>query len=513
MSRVLALALLTTACSDQGFQVVPVGSSGGDPEVVVWPDSLDFGSLGAIETDTLSFQIRNTGEAILDIDEVELIGDAGFTVLTEVDSVPLEIDESISVDVAFSPLEDSLQEGEILVYTNDPDRPAVPVDLLGWGRVPMLQITPDPHDFGTVNAGCPDEAILALQNIGAEELVIAALDYTADAGLSLDHALDLPLTLEPGAYEEVSIHLLSTTAGEMKGTLAVDSTDPRGLIEATQTAAGTDADSAEDTGVAEVDPPVDILFAVDRSCSMDDDAAALADNFGTFVDALETTTGGWQVGVVTLDEGCVNGGVLDADTSDLEDTFLDAVLTGEDEEIVNDEALLQLAWRALQRTEEGDCNEGLLRPGAPFHLIVVSDEPERSTEIASAWTWDHWVDQLGSFLDSPEQLVISGVVDTEDCNEGDDGYAEAIAATGGTALSICSDDWADHVSELAEVSVTDAWTLPLSQEPVVESLAVTVDGSLTTAWAYDSASNAVTIGGLAGGETLSATYTIATGCN
>ena len=62
-------------------------------------------------------------------------------------------------------------------------------------------------------------------------------------------------------------------------------------------------------------------------------------------------------------------------------------------------------------------------------------------------------------------------------------------------------------------SPTDAWTLPLSQEPVVESLAVTVDGSLTTAWAYDSASNAVTIGGLAGGETLSATYTIATGCN
>ena len=71
VSRALVLALLATACSDQGFQVVADRSGGGDPEVAVWPDTLDFGSLGASENDTLSFQIRNVGEAILDIGELD----------------------------------------------------------------------------------------------------------------------------------------------------------------------------------------------------------------------------------------------------------------------------------------------------------------------------------------------------------------------------------------------------------------------------------------------------------
>lgn len=519
--RPLALVLgaclgpaLLGACSDQGFSVVTDTTRGGEPVVDVFPLRIDFGSLAAGEEESASFTVRNIGQAPLDVEDIVLSGSESYTLLAERLSFPLEPDEEAEIGVVFSPLGADLQESRATVLSNDADRPEVPVTLLGEGRVPMLQISPDPYDFGVVGTGCPEEVELTLQNVGAEDLVIEALSYSTDVG-GLDLAegqLDLPLTLEPGDYSLVVVDFIAQGEDLETGRLSVQSTDPRGTVSATQTGQGTATDTREERFTAEVDPPVDILFAVDRSCSMEDDAVALAANFDGFVTALEETTGGWQVGVVTLDEGCLNGGVLDATTPALAETFAAAVVTGDGEDIVNDEALLQLSDRALQLTGEGDCNESFLREGAPLHLVVVSDEPERSPEHASAWTWDYWVDRLQGYVAQADDLVISGVVDTEDCNEGAEGYLEAIEATGGTALSICTGDWSDHVSDLADISVTGAWSHPLEAEPAGTSIVVTVDGVEWTDWTWDPDTNTVTLDGLQGGEEVVITYRVADAC-
>ncbi len=515
-TTVLATLLLATGCNDQGFSVVDDITQGGDPQVDVFPLQLDFGRLAADDMETATFTVANRGYAPLDVDEIRIEGDGGFTFLSTNLSFPLEPDQEEEIEVAFSPLGADMQLAQAIVVSNDPKRPEVPVSLAGEGRVPMLAISPDPHDFGTVGTGCADEVELSLQNIGAEELVIDDLVHTDADGLSArweSFSETLPLSLGPGDYTTLVIDFAPSGPGAVTGTLTVDSNDPRGVLSATQSGTGTSTSERTETFTATIDPPVDILFAVDRSGSMEDDAASLAANFEAFIDGVEDVTEGWQVGVVTLDEGCVNGGVFDSDTAGLSAAFEDAVTTGEDGDIVNDEALLQMADRALQLTGSGDCNGELLREGAPLHIIVVSDEPERSTEHAAAWTWDYWVERLQGYVSSPEQLVISGVVDTEDCNEGDDGYAEAISETNGSALSICTGDWADHVAALADISVTGAWSLTLDEVPAVDTIVVLVDGEEVDGWTYDADTNTVVLDGLQGGEEVAISYTVADECS
>jgi hypothetical protein len=223
-------------------------------------------------------------------------------------------------------------------------------------------------------------------------------------------------------------------------------------------------------------PPVDIVVAVDQSDSMTDDAVLLGAGFDAFATALSARSTGWQLGVVTLDSGCFNGGILSASSANLADVFADAVSLGEDATVSDDEALLLLSERAVSLDAPGQCNEGLRRPNAPLHVIVVSDEPERSGEQASAFTWSFWVDELQSYVSRPDRLVVHGVIDIDDCNEGADGYEQAIDATGGVAESICATHWPDALASLANGITQGLYRLPLTGTPAPGSIEVTVGG-------------------------------------
>jgi hypothetical protein len=145
-------------------------------------------------------------------------------------------------------------------------------------------------------------------------------------------------------------------------------------------------------------------------------------------------------------------------------------------------------------------------------VVVITDEPERSTEQASAWTWPWYLDRWLGYVASDDLLRVSGIIDLDGCGEGDAVYTDAIAATGGEALSICTSDWADDVATLADASLDRLWSFTLAEAPVSGSVVVTIDGVATTAWALDEARNVVTVDGLAGGETVAVSYTVAQPC-
>lgn len=507
-----SLLLLCAACTEYELKTDPDGAGAALPEILVEPTRLDFWDVGGDEQELLTFSVHNVGEALLMVSELRPPASADFTVPEGLGAFELATGEHRDVDVVFTPTLAGPQEDTLVVVSNDPVEPEVPVELAGSGRIPWLVIDPETHDFGEVPLPCEDAQDFVLQNVGEEDLDVTAVTVAGDAQFAL---VEDPgaFTLGPGAYVTVTVAFGAQTAGDVAATLDVASNDPRGVRSASLSASPVAGEDVLDTFPVDDAPPVDVLFAVDQSGSMDDNASSLGDNFGAFVTAVEAATTGWQAGVVTYDDGCTNGGVLTASTPGFATTFRDAVTLGEDRDIADDEALFQIVDRALAQSGPGGCNEGFLRDGALLHVIVVSDEPERSPEQASAWTWDWWVGAFQGYLADPADLRISGVIDLDGCGEGADNYAEAIAATGGEAASICAGDWSATVASLASATTAGLWSYPLSAEPLADTLVVTVDGAATTAqWTWDATANAVVFATKPDGEQVEVTYAVAGTC-
>ena len=254
-----------------------------------------------------------------------------------------------------------------------------------------------------------------------------------------------------------------------------------------------------------VDPPSDIMFSVDLSCSMDDDAAALGDNFSTFIGELSNYSNDWQIMVVNDDDGCSNSGILRPSTSNYQSIFSNAVQScgncGWLGEPMLTEALLTVSSRGVENTDSGECNAGFMRPNALLHLVLVSDEPEQSSA-----QWDSYVNQVIAKKGNAANVRISAIAgdypggcsSSNNSAEAGTGYWEAANATGGVFLSIC-DAWADpaNLQMLAEASVI-VNSYPLDNQAVGSTVQVFVngvgpatDGNGNVVWHYDESTNSV----------------------
>jgi hypothetical protein len=359
--------------------------------------------------------------------------------------------------------------------------------------VPDLRVSS--LDFGELPVGCISEGVLTVQNVGTQDATLVSGAFLGDPAFTVGTLA--PQVLPPMAYALVPARFAPVAPGAVSGSYTVESDSPGGPRAGSLSGSGVGSAALTERFEVPLDPPTDILFAIDQSGSMDDDAIALAENFGAFTRALEATTADWRVGLVTLDAGCFNGGVLEPSTPDLALRVAEGASLGTDAETTYDERLLQLVSRSLV----APCNAGFPRAGSLLHVIVVSDEPERSVEDAAAWSWDLWLERIQ--LAAPN-VVISGVVDREGCNAGDRGYAQAIAATGGEGRSICSADWATDLAAIADVARTRAQRFVLAEVPAPETLQVTLDGA-PVAWIWNASANAVEV--QAGpGSVVSVTY-------
>jgi hypothetical protein len=500
--------LLLWGCNDYQLTVPVTGGVEGEPEILVSPLSIDFAAVSVGDSAVGMVTVQNVGTGLLTVEAPVITDEPVFS--TEAPSVALGAGESVELPITFTPAAPSRYEGTLPVRSNDPLTPEVEVSLSGGGLGPWLVISPPSVALGEVLQGCGDQATFTIQNVGTDTVILSALDVDGDAQWSILDAPTLPLSLTPGAYTTATLDLLSESAGATAAALIATPDSDQDPISAEASAEVTAGSEVTDTFRDEVAGPVDVLFAVDQSCSMDDDAALLGASFSTFIQTLQTGTADWQLGVVTYDTGCLNGGILTPQTPSLEAVFAAAVVAGDDREISDDEALLQLSERALSLSAEGECNAGFLRADAALHIIVVSDEPERSPEQASAWTWDYWLAELTAHA---EPLVVSGVIDTEGCSEGAAGYLDIINETGGEALSICSGDWSDYAETLAAASLGWLYDLTLSQAPIEETITVSIDGTeLTGGWRYDAGLNAVVIDALEEGSEVTVRYRVAEAC-
>lgn len=470
----LALAALTlaTGCSEAGF-TPQVDEPIARPVISVYPpEGIAFGEAGSGEEIIKEFQIRNDGTEALEVTQLAIRDrNPSFYVIDPV-AFTLLPDELRILQVAFSPKAADTVLGAIDIGSNDDMTGTVGLDLNGEGLVPQLDIDPWEHNYGSVLIGCEDTQSVTLSNVGREDLVIDDVSFGGDAELRIQGEPALPLVLPPGGSHVVDILFAPDAEVDSDAFLTVLSNDPRGELEADQTGAGAYDDLIEESFDMPVAPPVDILFAVDQSCSMRDDADRLASNFGSFVDQIDSVTTGWRVGVATADDGCFNNGIIDRRTSGYRDRFRSAVLTWNGGRYT--EALLTLAKVAMERSS-GGCNAGFLRPEAMTHIILVSDEPEQSGS-----GWKTLVDQIRNLHPADRrQVKISAVAGDypRGCGtaQAGEGYYQAVEETGGEYLSICDTNWARHVDRLAKASVEGLGRFDLQETPDARTLEVFVD--------------------------------------
>jgi hypothetical protein len=520
MQRILlAIALGLTACSDQNFSSVKDQNSGEEPNIDVSPSLLQFGTASRDDDAIIqTFTIDSIGELDLDVDSIVLDGAqaASFTILTDVTGLVLPPGTSQDVDVAFVPMGANEQFATATVISNDPDEPLVPVELYGQGAVPELQITPNPIDFGTSYVGCDNEITVEMSNIGTDTLVIDSVSQDGDEPLAMRRVDSLPITLEPGELANASFVFTPDGEGVYSGVFSVNSNEPAGTRDVDQIGTGAFAGWYTDRWEIPSDPPTDIMFAIDQSCSMDDDQRRLATNFSTFITLLSSYSNDWQIIIANDDDGCNRTGILTPSTPGYQTLFTDQVTRGGDRFT---EALLTVGARAAEAAAyAGGCNYGFMRPDASLHLVVVSDEPEQSTYLGSD-NWSTLVTRMQTAKGDPGMVKISAIAGDYPggCGSADagDGYYQAVQATGGEFISICS-DWADTATleALASASIIQN-TYELLQTPLAETISVYVNGIEVTGWTYDPVENKVTIDSMdpSDGDVVEISYGGAASCD
>lgn len=495
--------------ADGRNSTVDLLGGGIEPNILVEPSSIVFGGLAEGDADVREFTVSNIGPAPLQVTDMQLIDGDGFEVMWSGSAFELGEGESVAVDVIFTPNGAEIFDGLVQVVSNDPDGDNSTVTLEGFSLGPDLQVTPASYDFGEAFIPCGDTVEIELRNVGAADLEITSLDYTSGGMLSLVNPLVLPLTLAPGDATTVSVDF-DPANGADAGTLSVTSNDPDGVETAEQLGEGAWMSSQVETFYTPGAPPVDVLIAIDQSCSMEtDNQDDVEDGFPAFVAELQNVSD-WQLMLVTdAYTGCATNGVLDNTVPNVETLLVNNAFNRAHDDnggANRTEKLLELADIALSKTGAGNCNEGFLRPGALLHIITISDEPEQSGTSAASW-----VSTLEGYASDPSLLKISGVLDLNNsCGTGASGYTDAVSITGGASLDICSSTWGTNFTDIASAVLLGTPTYALAQPADPGTVQVGVNGVLTTDFVYDPATQSVTVHSPAIGEldTVTVSYNV-----
>lgn len=480
----------------------------GVPDIAVDPTSIDFGDVIAYDEvaappaeEVAVVTVTNQGDIDLHIEDVYLEEESGPFSIGALSSVLIQPGGSAQLTVTFNPREAGDLTNTIFFVSDDPDEGTVEVLLNGTGIAPAIELSPTEYDFGTLYVGCEGEQVFTISNVGTAPLEVGSVAWTTAGGVDLNIDRNeaangpLPWTLTPGA--EVQVVVSSAPTDEVPDLAYIDvaSNDPlRPSVRASIDAAGELFGSTTDLFEQPIRGMTDIVFAVDRSCSMDDDIINVQNNFGTFVNTLASMDADYHVIATVEDNGRINGPDLYIDNSfsasQAQATITTMINLGMSYGS-NTERPFMLFESFLAETRSGGFNEGAIREDAKLALVGVSDEPEQSVN-----NYTYYVSAFQSLKANPDDVIFHGIGGDwpSGCGSASafTGFYEATVATGGLFLSICATDWGSHLEALAEGSAADLTSFPLTEFPVPSTIEVRVDGITTSlGWEYNASLNAI----------------------
>ena len=235
---------------------------------------------------------------------------------------------------------------------------------------------------------------------------------------------------------------------------------------------------------------IDILWVVDRSCSMSSHDAKLIDGITAMMGALPTDVR-WRLSIISADDRRPQPQNFPLIPGDVAQDALDMLGT------IDRYHTQERGFDALYNYISSDTYARTwLRPDVPLLTVFVSDEDEQSIDtFTSVANFNFWYDNLRpqTFLAS---IINIGPPDTvcATYNATYTGYRymEATNYFGGNIIDICSNDWSAGVEEAtSKMEVVEEWEL--YHTPIEDSIVVFLNEEPYSAsnWHYDPSINTV----------------------
>jgi len=162
----------SNAAVDHDVVVSVLGVALSSASIDVSPNSLDFGSVFVGNLSVKQISVRNNGTGNLHISNITK--PTGFSVTPGFISniVP---GDSAQVTVMFKPTDVKSYNDSIIITSNDPinDNLRIPVQGIGRSLSPVITISHDSLDFGSIAVGYSKDLTVSVYNDGFEELTVS----------------------------------------------------------------------------------------------------------------------------------------------------------------------------------------------------------------------------------------------------------------------------------------------------------------------------------------------------
>ncbi len=212
----------------EDYDIKISGTGTPQPELTLRTDTLNFGEVIENESDTLTFDITNTGDAALEITQIAVGGADRNNFSFQAAFIPFSIDpgDSAKTTVMFSP--DSIRNyrASIYVLSSDTSGPGI-VRLVGKGIAeaePVLTLSVEELDFGEIYNNQTKQMEFDITNSGNAPLMVAVLMMKGkDADVFSLPNISLPLNLEPGDTASVLVEFVPVDAGDFNARIIIGS--------------------------------------------------------------------------------------------------------------------------------------------------------------------------------------------------------------------------------------------------------------------------------------------------
>jgi uncharacterized membrane protein len=225
---------LVVSSNDTLSPTVQVGVSGAGvaapaPAIALSPNSLALGTVTVGSTASLTTQVRNTGNATLDVTAVALCAGTSAE-FSWAPAAPFSVapGQSATLTVTYRPTAEGIDSGCLAIASSDVASPTVNLGVSGTGAaraVATIVLDPSAIDFGTVIVGNTASRTTAVRNTGNASLDVTGVSPCSGTPSTFAWAPAAPFSVAPGASTTLTVSYAPTAVGGETGCLAIASND------------------------------------------------------------------------------------------------------------------------------------------------------------------------------------------------------------------------------------------------------------------------------------------------